>query len=83
VTGPTLVLATETGITAALGLVQGARLQALAAEAIVIWLRTAPDYFLPETLLRERVPPACSELRIAATPPIGDPERIAGARHLA
>ncbi len=80
VTGPTLVLATDTGITAALGLVQGTGFQALAAEAIVIWLRTTPDYFLPETLVRERVPSACSRLCIAATPPIGDPERIARAR---
>ena len=53
-TGPTLVLAIDTGITAALGLVQGARFQTLAAEAIVIWLRTTPDYFLPETLVRAR-----------------------------
>ena len=70
-TGPTLVLATDTGITAALGLVQGVRFQALAAKAIVIWLRTTPDYFLPEPLVRERVPPACSELCNAATQPSG------------
>jgi ferredoxin-NADP reductase len=30
--------------------------------------------------VRQRVPPDCSELRIGATPPIGDPKRIAQAR---
>jgi hypothetical protein len=44
-------------------------------------LRTTPDDdFRPESLVRELVPPPCSEPCIAATPPIGDPERIAQAR---
>jgi ferredoxin-NADP reductase len=78
--GPTLVLATDTGITAAIGLVQSARFEPLLQRAVFIWLRTTPDYFLPEALVRERVPTACGELRIEAVPPIGHPERIPHAR---
>jgi hypothetical protein len=58
--GPALVLATDTGITAALGLVQGSRFKALAPLSFLIWLRTAPDYFLPEALVRDRSPPHCT-----------------------
>lgn len=74
--GPTLVLATDTGITAALGLVQSARLGPLMAKTVFIWLRTSPDYFLHEALVRERVPTACCELRIEILPGVGHPERI-------
>ncbi|MGH8521914.1 MAG: FAD-dependent oxidoreductase [Gammaproteobacteria bacterium] len=78
--GPALILATDTGITAALGLVQGSRFQALAPLSILIWLRTAPEYFLPEFLVRDRSPPLCTPFRIAPIPPIGHPERIVHAR---
>ncbi|MFH0352528.1 MAG: FAD-dependent oxidoreductase [Chromatiales bacterium] len=79
-TGPALVLATDTGITAALGLVQGSRFKALAPLSILIWLRTTPDYFLPEALVRDRSPPHCEPFRIALIPPIGHPERVVHAR---
>jgi ferredoxin-NADP reductase len=80
VRGPTLVLATDTGITAALGLVQSARFEPLLRGAVLIWMRTTPDYFLPEALVRERVPAACGDLRIEAVPPVGHPERVPHAR---
>ena len=38
-----------------------------------------PDYSLPEPLVRERVPPACSELLALPRPHHGAPERIAQA----
>jgi len=78
--GPALVLATDTGITAALGLVQGSRFKALAPVSILIWLRTTPEYFLPEALVRDRSPPRCTPFRIAPIPPIGHPERVLHAR---
>jgi ferredoxin-NADP reductase len=78
--GPALVLATDTGITAALGLVQGSRFKALAPLSILIWLRTAPEYFLPEALVRDRSPPHCTPFRIAPIPPIGHAERVVHAR---
>ncbi len=78
--GPALVLATDTGITAALGLVQGSRFKALAPPSILIWLRTTPEYFLPEALVRDRSPPHCEPFRIAPIPPIGHAERVVHAR---
>lgn len=78
--GPALVLATDTGITAALGLVQGSRFKALALPSTLIWLRTTPEYFLPEFLVRDRIPSDCANFRIAPIPPIGHPERVVHAR---
>jgi len=78
--GRTLVLATDTGISAALGLVQSVRFAPLLERTVFIWLRTSPDYFLPEPLVRERIAASCGEVRIESIPPIGHPERIAHAR---
>lgn len=78
--GRTLVLATDTGISAALGLVRSARFAPLLRDTVLIWLRTSADYFLPESFVRAHVPPACSELEIAALPPIDHPERVPHAR---
>src|SRR5438105_4520022 len=44
-TGATLVLATDTGVSAALGLLQSARFAPLLAATTFLWLRAAPDYF--------------------------------------
>jgi ferredoxin-NADP reductase len=75
-TGPVLVLATDTGITAALGLVQGARFAPVAARAVLLWLRTTRDYFLPEALVWERAAVGLGERAIGSLPPVGHPERI-------
>ncbi len=48
VPGSTLVFSTDTGITAALGLIRSARFFPLLAETIFIWLRPSVEYFLPE-----------------------------------
>jgi NAD(P)H-flavin reductase len=45
--GRTLVLATDTGITAALGLVQSARFRPLAPATLFVWLEPAGDRFPP------------------------------------
>jgi len=73
-------LATDTGISAALGLVQSLRFAPLVAATIFIWLRTSPGYFLPDAFVRERVPQACTEVRIELIPAIGRPERVPHAR---
>lgn len=80
--GRTLVLATDTGISAALGLVQGVRFAPLLESTVFIWLRTCSDYFLPEPFVRERIPEKCSEARLEPIPPIGDPERVSYARDI-
>jgi ferredoxin-NADP reductase len=74
--GPTLVLATDTGITAALGLVCGRRFQALLATTALLWLRTSPGYFLPEDLVRARLPGALASADVGDLPPIDHPERV-------
>ncbi len=79
-TGRTLVLATDTGITAALGLVQSARFRALAPATRFVWLQPEDDDFLPFALVRDLLPLDLGEVRFGVLPPVGDPSRIAPAR---
>jgi len=74
--GPLLVLATDTGITAALGLVRGARAAQRLHETTLVWLRTPSDYFLPEALVRSLIPHGCAEAILGELPPIGHVERV-------
>lgn len=78
--GSTLILATDTGITAALGFVHATRFAPLLPKALLIWLRGSSDYFLPEEFVRERIPADCGGMRIEAIPAIGHPERVPHAR---
>jgi ferredoxin-NADP reductase len=80
--GPSLVLATDTGITAALGLLQSARFAPLLTRAVLIWLSESPDYFLPERVVRSRIPAGCADVSFGALPPIAHPERIPYARRV-
>ncbi len=79
-TGPTLVLATDTGITAALGLIGSTRFRPLLGQTVLIWLRVAPDYFVPDQFVRDRIPDGCGEVRIETLPAIGHPDRLPHAR---
>lgn len=78
--GGTLILATDTGITAALGLLHATRFEPLLSKAMLIWLRASSEYFLPEEFVRESIPAECGEIRIEAIPVIGQPERVLHAR---
>ena len=80
--GETLVLATDTGVTAALGLIQSRAFESLLKAATFIWLRASPDYFLPEELVKARIPAACEKIRIDTILPIGNPERVDRVRSL-
>jgi ferredoxin-NADP reductase len=80
--GRTLVLATDTGISAALGLVQAARMRPLLPQTTFVWLQAEGDDFLPAPVVRAQIPPACGAVQIAALPPIGHPERVPHARAL-
>ncbi len=81
-TGRAVVVATDTGITAALGLITGQRFARHLPRATLIWLRTSPTYFLGDARVRARIPAACGDVRIVDAPPIGHPERAALARSL-
>ena len=78
--GGTLILATDTGITAALGFVHATRFAPLRPKTLLIWLRGSSDYFLPEEFVRARVPSDCGEVRIEVIPAIGHPKRVPHAR---
>jgi len=80
--GTTLVLATDTGISAALGLVQAARMRALLPATVLIWLQVDGERFLPEAVVRAHIPAGCGAIRFAALPPIGHPERVPYVRAL-
>jgi ferredoxin-NADP reductase len=79
--GATLMLATDTGITAALGLLQSARFQPLLAETTLVWLRPAPGAFLPDELVRALLPPGLAA-RFDLLPPVDHPERVPWVRGL-
>jgi ferredoxin-NADP reductase len=80
--GATVVVATDTGISAALGLVQAARFRPLLSGTLLVWFQVDGDAFLPHALVRALVPASLGELRFAALPPIGHPERVPHARAL-
>jgi ferredoxin-NADP reductase len=80
--GDSFVLASDTGLTSMLGLLQGRRFQPLLAETTFLWLRTSPDYFLPRAFIEARLPAGLREARFLDLPPIGDPRRVPLARGL-
>jgi ferredoxin-NADP reductase len=80
--GRALVLATDTGVTAALGLVLGRPFAPLLPRTRFVWLRPDAGYFLPEAFVRAHLPPALGEVEIDVLPPIAHPERVARVRAL-
>lgn len=78
--GRTLILATDTGITAALGFLHATRFAPLLPQALLVWLRASAEYFLPDECVRNLVPAACGEVRIEVIPEVGHPERVPRAR---
>jgi hypothetical protein len=80
VPGKTLVFATDTGLTAALGLIRGMRFRPLLAGARVVWFVAPEDDFLPESWLEAVIPPGCRSFTARIGPPVHDPGRPAAAR---
>lgn len=78
--GTTLIFATDTGITAALGFLRATRFAPVLPQALLIWLRASAEYFLPDDCVRAMVPAACGEVRIEMIPEVGHPERVPHAR---
>ena len=78
--GRTLILATDTGITAALGFLHATRFAPVLSQALLIWLRASSEYFLPDAFVRERIPAGCGEASIETIPAIGHQERVSHAR---
>lgn len=80
--GRTLVLATDTGITAALGLLASQRFAPLLPRTTFVWLRTAPSYFLTDDVALSRLPLSLGRADIRPLPPIDHPERVPWVRAL-
>ncbi|WP_437928104.1 FAD-dependent oxidoreductase [Sorangium sp. So ce291] len=76
--GRALVIATDTGITAALGIARSAA-AAGAAQLDLLWLVEPGDYFVPEAFVRERLPAAVRLTVAGDFLPVGHPERPARA----
>jgi ferredoxin-NADP reductase len=77
--GPRLVFATDTGITAALGLLQGQRSRALADATTAIWFVESDDYFLPPAFVQNLLRRSCQNFGVAAAREVGDATRIGSA----
>lgn len=73
---PRLVFATDTGITAALGLLQGCRPRALTNDTKAIWFVESDDYFLPSSFVRDSLTGYCAHFSVAAAPATGDSARL-------
>ena len=80
--GSRLVFATDTGITATLGLLRGRQFREFAGDTIVVWFVEADDYFIPASFARAWIQAECAGFEIVAAPRVGDPERLPCARAL-
>jgi len=79
--GATWVVATDTGITAALGLLRGAAFQERLSQTTLLWLASSAEDFVSKAFVRDRVaggagPVALRELRLGTLPPVHHPERL-------
>jgi len=77
--GPRLVFATDTGITAALGLLQGLGSRSRADDTTAVWFVESEDYFLSSLFVRHSLAGLCQNLAVVAAPEIADAARIESA----
>ena len=75
----TLLVATDTGITSALGVVEQAARRPSARELVVLWLLPLDDAFLGRDTVRARVEGAGARLFCAELPAVGDERRLQAA----
>jgi len=79
----TLVVATDSGITAALGLVHGRAFAPQRTRTRLLWFSESPTVFLPADQVREEVEARGCRFQHHDCPPPGHPERTARAVALA
>jgi ferredoxin-NADP reductase len=85
--GATWVVATDTGITAALGLLGAAAFRERLPQTTLLWLSPSADDFVSDAFVRQRAKQAGAggglrDIRVGALPPVHHPERIqAGLTH--
>ena len=64
----TLFIATDTGITVALGMLRGHAFQPRLKRAKLFWLAESEDYFVTEEFVRERLPKDCGHFERVLVP---------------
>jgi len=75
------VLATDTGITAALGLIQSQRFQTCSKDSRLLWLVESQEYFLPPAFVQNKVASAIRfDLKII--PSVNSSERLNKAQNI-
>lgn len=80
--GPVLLMATDTGVTAALSLLQSERFRPHLPNTLFLWLRQSDEYFLTRGLVTDYVPSGCGQVRFGELPPVHHPERLDAARRV-
>lgn len=70
-----LIMSTDTGITAAVGLLNSSIFRPYTNQADLYWLLESEEYFLPENLVRARVDGLCRRFIVRRAPPAGSAER--------
>jgi ferredoxin-NADP reductase len=75
--GNTLVFATDTGLTAALGLIRGTQFRPRLTHTDVVWFVESRDYFVPESWLATVLPAGLGSFTIRTGPPVHHAERTA------
>ena len=71
----TLIIATDTGITAAVGLVCGERFRPCLSGCTLVWFVENDDYFVSAEFVKKRLPAGIKFIVIQTAPPIGNPDR--------
>jgi ferredoxin-NADP reductase len=70
------VFATDTGITAALGLLRAQASRALSDHTEAVWFVVSDDYFLSHRFARRALDGLCGSFAVAPAPAVGDPSRV-------
>ena len=65
---PTLIFATDTGITAALGLINSIQFEPYRKQSSTFWLCESDEYFLPASFIQERIPTHCKGVETVRVP---------------
>lgn len=73
---PTLVIATDTGITAALGFLNSERIASSLSKVHLLWLRPEPHEFVSDEFVRDRLPAGLWGHTFLDCPAIGSSERL-------
>lgn len=73
---PRLLFATDTGITAALGLLRAEGSRALRDGTDALWFVASDDYFLPLSFVCRATESLCRSFAVAPAPEVGDSTRV-------